>query len=247
MAFDLVVKNGLVILPGGEKNVDIGVTDGKIAAIGTDIDAGDARVVDAQGLIVSPGMIDAHVHISEPGGSIRDHWEGYDTGTRASAKGGVTSFIEMPLNQIPATVDAESIKTKFDAGEDKLSVDVYSYGGLVPFNLNGGIQELDDNGVVAYKAFVATAGDRSIEGDFMNVDDYSLYEGMRQIAKTGKLLSIHAENGPITDKLGQLAQERGETSLAAYVTHVRYLLKSNRFRKLFYSHAKQDAVCISST
>ena len=51
----------------------------------------------------------------------------------------------------------------------------------------------------------------------MNVDDYSLYEGMRQIAKTGKLLSIHAENGPITDKLGQLAQERGETSLAAYV------------------------------
>ena len=51
----------------------------------------------------------------------------------------------------------------------------------------------------------------------MNVDDYSLYEGMRQIAKTGKILSIHAENGPITDKLGQLAQERGEKSLAAYV------------------------------
>ena len=217
MAFDLIIKNGLVILPGGEKNVDVGITDGKIAAIADTIDADAERVVDAEGLIVSPGMIDAHVHISEQGGSIRDHWEGYDTGTRASAKGGVTSFIEMPLNQIPATVDKESIEKKFAAGDDKLSVDVYSYGGLVPFNLNGGIQELDDNGVVAYKAFVATAGDRSIEGDFMNVDDYSLYEGMRQIAKTGKILSIHAENGPITDKLGQLAQERGEKSLAAYV------------------------------
>ena len=217
MAFDLVIKNGLVILPGGEQVVDVAVKDGKIAQIGLDIEAEAAKVVDAKGLIVSPGMIDAHVHISEPGGSIRDHWEGYDTGTRAAAKGGVTSFIEMPLNQIPATVDKESIEKKFAAGDDKLSVDVYSYGGLVPFNLNGGIQELDDNGVVAYKAFVATAGDRSIEGDFMNVDDYSLYEGMRQIAKTGKILSIHAENGPITDKLGQLAQERGEKSLAAYV------------------------------
>ena len=105
MAFDLIIKNGLVILPGGEKNVDVGITDGKIAAIAATIDADADRVIDAEGLIVSPGMIDAHVHISEPGGSIRDHWEGYDTGTRASAKGGVTSFIEMPLNQIPATVD----------------------------------------------------------------------------------------------------------------------------------------------
>src|SRR5699024_2968494 len=149
MAFDLVIKNGLVMLPGGEKNVDIGVKDGKIAAIGTDIDAGEAHVTDAEGLIVSQCMIDAHVNISKPGGSICDHWEVYDTGTRASAKGGVTSFIEMPLNQIPATVDEESINKKFAAGEDKLSVDVYSYGGLVPFNLEGGIQELNENGVVA--------------------------------------------------------------------------------------------------
>ena len=51
--------------------------------------------------------------------------------------------------------------------------------------------------------FLATCGDRSIEGDFMNVDDYSLYEGMKQIAKTGKILSIHAENAAITDKLGK--------------------------------------------
>ncbi|MEJ7443023.1 allantoinase, partial [Staphylococcus warneri] len=87
---------------------------------------------------------------------------GYVTGTRAAAKGGVTSFIEMPLNQVPATTDQASIQAKFDAGKGELSVDVASYGGLVPYNLNGGIQELDEAGVVAYKAFLATCGDRSI-------------------------------------------------------------------------------------
>ena len=216
MKFDSIIKNGLVILPEGEERVDVGIKDGKIAEIGKDLGT-EGNVIDATDLIVSPGMIDAHVHITEPGGGYRDLWEGYNTGTRASAKGGVTSFMEMPLNQVPATVDSESFDKKVDAGNGKLSVDVYSYGGLVPFNLDGGIQELDDKGVVAYKAFVSTCGDRSIEGDFMNVDDYSLYEGMKQIAKTGKVLTIHAENAAITDKLGEIAYKNGEKSLAAYV------------------------------
>ncbi|MEN2297108.1 allantoinase, partial [Enterococcus faecalis] len=64
---------------------------------------------------------------------------------------------------------------------------------------------------------LGTCGDRSIEGDFENVDDYSLYEGMKQVAKTLKVLAIHAENAPITDKLGALANQNGETTLAAYV------------------------------
>lgn len=216
MKFDSIIKNGLVILPEGEERVDVGIKDGKIAEIGKDLGT-EGNVIDATDLIVSPGMIDAHVHITEPGGGYRDLWEGYNTGTRASAKGGVTSFMEMPLNQVPATVDSESFDKKVDAGNGKLSVDVYSYGGLVPFNLDGGIQELDDKGVVAYKAFVSTCGDRSIDGDFMNVDDYSLYEGMKQIAKTGKVLTIHAENASITDKLGEIAYKNGEKSLAAYV------------------------------
>ena len=216
MKFDLIIKNGLVILENGEQNVEVGVKDGKIAAIGHDL--GEAtKVIDAENQIVSPGMVDAHVHITEPGGGYRDGWEGYETGTKAAAKGGVTSFIEMPLNQVPATTDKASIEVKFEAGKDELAVDVASYGGLVPYNLNGGIQELDEAGVIGYKAFIATCGDRSIEGDFQDVDDYSLYEGMKQIAKTGKILSINSENAAITDRLGQIAKENGETTLSAYV------------------------------
>lgn len=216
MTFDLLIKNGLVILTSGEVKTDVAVKDGKIVAIGSRL--GEAKEeIDATGLIVSPGMVDAHVHITDPGGGYRDLWEGYVTGTKACAKGGVTSFMEMPLNQVPATVDKESLKIKYDAGKGKLLSDVGSFGGLVPYNLEGGIQELDDGGVAAYKCFMATCGDRTIDGDFMNVDDYSLYEGMKQVAKTGKVLAIHAENAAITDKLGDIAYKNGETTLAAYV------------------------------
>ena len=173
MSHDLVIKNGLVILESGEVQTDVAVKDGLIVAIGENLEG--AEVVDATGLIVSPGMVDAHVHITDPGGNYRDEWEGYVTGTAACAKGGVTSIMEMPLNQIPATVDGKSIEIKYAAGKDHLKVDVTSYGGLVPFNLKGGIQELNDNGVAAYKCFLGTCGDRTIDGDFENVDDDSLY------------------------------------------------------------------------
>ncbi|OFJ74603.1 allantoinase AllB [Staphylococcus sp. HMSC056G08] len=231
MKYDLLIKNGRVILDEGEQEVEVAVKDGKIAAIGHDL--GDAeKVIDAKGQVVAPGMVDAHVHITEPGGGYRDEWEGYETGLKGAAKGGVTTIVEMPLNQVPATTDRASIQEKFDAGKGKLSANVASYGGLVPYNLDGGIQELDEEGVVAYKAFLATCGDRSIDGDFENVDDYSLYEGMKQIAKTGKILSVHAENADITDRLGEIAYKNGEKSLAAYVDSRPVFTEVEPIRKL---------------
>ncbi|WP_114604487.1 allantoinase AllB [Staphylococcus sp. EZ-P03] len=231
MKYDLLIKNGRVILDEGEQEVEVAVKDGKIVSIGHDL--GDAeKVIDAKGQIVAPGMVDAHVHITEPGGGYRDSWEGYETGLKGAAKGGVTTIVEMPLNQVPATTDKASFDEKVEAGKGKLSADVASYGGLVPYNLDGGIQELDEEGVVAYKAFLATCGDRSIEGDFQNVDDYSLYEGMKQIAKTGKILSVHAENADITDRLGEIAYKNGETSMAAYVESRPVFTEVEPIRKL---------------
>ncbi|MDF7666940.1 allantoinase AllB [Orbaceae bacterium ESL0727] len=214
--YDMVIKNGLVITESGEIETDIAIKSGKIAAIGPDLNNAK-EIIDASGLIVSPGMVDVHVHITEPGG-VRSEWEGYQTGTSACAKGGVTTFVEMPLNQLPATTSGETLKKKFAAGKDKLHVDVASFGGLVPYNVDSGaIQEQADAGVAAFKCFMGTCGDPTLEGDFANVNDYALWEGMRQIAKTGKLLAIHAENAPITDMLGKLAKDRGETKVSEYV------------------------------
>lgn len=215
MEYDLIIKNGLVILPSGEVKTDIGIKDEKIAAIGNDLGVAK-EVIDAKGMVVSPGMVDPHVHLNEPGGGIRDDWEGYETGTRACAKGGVTAFIEMPLNQIPATTNKESLEIKLNAGKGKLHVDGASFGGLTPYNIDGGIQELDEAGVHGYKAFTATV-EPAVEGDFKSVDDYSLYEGMRQISKTNKVLAVHCENAATTDRFGEIAKANGETSMSSYV------------------------------
>ncbi len=110
--FDLIIKNGTVILENEARVIDIAVRAEKSPRLART--RGSENVLDATGLIVSPGMVDAHTHISEPG---RTHWEGYETGTRAAAKGGITTMIEMPLNQLPATVDRETIELKFDAAK----------------------------------------------------------------------------------------------------------------------------------
>ena len=151
MSFDLIIKNGTVILENEARVVDIAVKGGKIAAIGQDL--GDAKeVMDASGLVVSPGMVD-------------------ETGTRAAAKGGITTMIEMPLNQLPATVDRASIELKFDAAKGKLTIDAAQLGGLVSYNIDR-LHELDEVGVVGFKCFVATCGDRGIDNDFRDVNDW---------------------------------------------------------------------------
>ena len=214
--YDLLIKNGLVVTYMGERKADILVKDGKIAAIGENLDLEAKEVIDASNLIITPGMIDTHTHISEPGGGHRDNWEGYLTGTKAAAKGGITSFVEMPLNQIPCTQNKKALDMKVNAGKDKLSVDVYSLAALTPTSLDD-IDEMEKEGVVGYKAFMATCGDRTIDGDMENVDDYSLWEGMRRIQKTGLPLQLHCENPTITDKLGQLYAKERENTLENYV------------------------------
>eukprot|EP01083_Nonionella_stella_P135545 412314_1 len=189
MSFDLIIKNGTVILENEARVVDIAVKGGKIAAIGQDL--GDAKeVMDASGLVVSPGMVDAHTHISEPG---RSHWEGYETGTRAAAKGGITTMIEMPLNQLPATVDRASIELKFDAAKGKLTIDAAQLGGLVSYNIDR-LHELDEVGVVGFKCFVATCGDRGIDNDFRDVNDWQFFKGAQKLGELGQPVLVHCEN-----------------------------------------------------
>ena len=85
--------------------VEIYVKDDKIAAIGQDLQgtAEDATVIDAKGGLVTPGLIDVHVHLREPGFTYK---ETIETGTQAAARGGFTTVCAMPnLNPVPDTAD----------------------------------------------------------------------------------------------------------------------------------------------
>ncbi len=212
MKYDLIIKEGNVVFRDDVKKVDIAIKNGKISAIAETIEGEADQIVNASGQYVMPGMIDTHVHICEPG---RTEWEGFVTGTKALAAGGTTSYVDMPLNALPATVDRKSLQLKRDVAKGKNYVDYAFYGGLVPGNLDQ-LEELSDEGVVAYKCFMATCGS-DMPDDFTNVDDYTLYTGMKRLAELGHMLSIHAENALITDRMAESMLAKGKTTAADYV------------------------------
>ena len=98
----LEVRSQRVILPEGERAAALHITNGVIERIVefASEDPTGARVFNAPDLVISPGIVDTHVHINAPG---RAEWEGFDSATRAAAAGGVTTVVDMPLNSVPAT------------------------------------------------------------------------------------------------------------------------------------------------
>ena len=185
------------MFPKGVEPATLEIRDGRIASIHPLDFAADAEVVDTGENYLLPGLIDAHVHINDPG---RADWEGFRTATRAAAAGGYTTLVDMPLNNLPATTTVENFRRKQNAARGELSVDVGFWGGAVHDN-TGDIQPLADAGVLGYKCFLVDPG---IDG-FTMVDRAQLEAAMPRIAKTGLVLLAHAElPGPIEQATAQL-------------------------------------------
>jgi allantoinase len=179
---------------------DVAIEDGVIAAVGAELPGGGEEL-DARGLAILPGVVDAHVHLNDPG---RSDWEGFASGTAALAAGGATTCVDMPLNAHPPTVDAASFDAKAAALRGVARIDVALWGGIVPGNLEE-LDELAARGVVGFKAFMANSG----IPDFAAADDLTLYEGMRRAATLGLPVAVHAESDAITS--GLLARATGTT------------------------------------
>src|SRR5271170_4343767 len=188
--------------------VDIAVEDGKIAAIGPEL-PGAAEEIDARGLHVFPGLIDVHLHFNEPG---RTEWEGAATGSCALAAGGGTLFFDMPLNSTPCTVNADAFDRKHAALAECSITDFALWGGLIPGNVPE-MAELADRGVVGFKAFLCDSG----LPEFPRADDLTLYEGMKEAARLGLPVAVHAESEEITKRLSQRMAEYGRHDIAAFL------------------------------
>lgn len=177
--FDLLVRS----------KQDIGISEGKIAALAKNLSGAAKSEIDAHHLTIFAGVIDSHVHFNEPG---RTDWEGFETGSRAAAAGGTTTVFDMPLNAHPPTIDGAAFDAKRTAAEQQSIVDFGLWGGLVPRNL-GKLEELRDRGVVGLKAFMCDSG---IE-DFPAVDVATLRAGMKRAAELDLLVAVHAESNEL--------------------------------------------------
>src|SRR5262245_22889169 len=207
--YDLIIRNGALVRSTDVIQADLAVADGRIAAIEPAIAGMSAAEIDARGLHVLPGVIDAHVHFNEPG---RADWEGFATGTRALAAGGATAFFDMPLNAHPPTLDAASFDLKLAAAQQSSLVDFALWGGLTPDNLDR-LGELAERGVIGFKAFMSNSG----IDDFAAADDLTLYEGMARAAKLGRIVAVHAESDQLTGLLARRAIARGQVGVHDYL------------------------------
>lgn len=198
--FDLLVR-------GSER--DIGISEGKIVALGADLSGSAKSELDARGLTIFPGVIDAHVHFNEPG---RTDWEGFATGSRAAAAGGTSTVFEMPLNAHPPTTNRESFELKRAAAEANSLVDFGLWGGLVPGNLDD-LEPLRDCGVVGLKAFMCNSG----IGDFDYADEKTLRAGMKRAAELDLLVAVHAESEKMTSALTGEARAAGKKDVRDYL------------------------------
>lgn len=210
MKADMIIRNGSVVLLNEVKRCDIAIKDGRILEI-SDQNIYAAQEIDAEGLYVMPGMIDAHVHLNEPG---LDDWEGFINGSSALAAGGCTTYIDMPLNGVPPTIREDALDQKLASAIHHSYIDFALWGGLVPGNLDH-LEGLSERGVIGFKAFMSSPASTG-EDEFREVDDYTLYEGMKRIAKLGKILALHAESDSITGGIAKRIQQEGKTSALDY-------------------------------
>jgi allantoinase len=182
----VIIRSRRVVVPDGVKPAAIHIERGRISRIAEhgDVPSG-ADLYDAGDLVVSPGIVDTHVHVNEPG---RTAWEGFDTATRAAAAGGVTTIVDMPLNSVPATTTVDALKAKRASADSRCHVDVAFWGGVVPGNA-GELDALVDAGVRGFKCFLAPSG----VDEFPCVDEHHLRQALPIIARRGVPLLVHAE------------------------------------------------------
>lgn len=186
----LLIRNARVLLPDGQfQSADVWIEGGLINQIGPNIDRVADTVIEANNLTLLPGVIDPQVHFREPG---LEHKEDLTTASRACARGGVTSFLEMP-NTKPLTINQETLDDKLARAAQKSYVNFGFFIGATAENLPDLQTAIPTPGI---KIFMG-----SMHGDLL-VDEEATLD---RIFSTGtRLIAVHAEDQ------ARIAQRRKE-------------------------------------
>ncbi len=207
-SIDLVIRGGTLVFAHGRIAADVAVQNGIIVAIGNEELLPPAEeMIDASGLFVLPGIIDAHVHFRDPGDTENEDWQ---TGSAAAAAGGVTTVFDMPSTNPPVDTVA-NLLLKEAIAQAKSHVDYGLYGLLGAKNLSE-LEALSKHGVIGFKCFMSS----SLSGRLPAPDDGVMLEAFEQIAKLGQRCIVHAENlGIVTHRERQL-RAAGRTDARAH-------------------------------
>lgn len=195
--FEMIVRSGRVALPSGLVETDLGVRNGRVAAIGALGGASAETIVDARGLTVLPGVIDTQVHFREPG---LEHKEDLGTGTAAAVLGGVTAIFEMP-NTKPSTTGRPELEDKLARARGRARCDVAFFMGASAENADalGELERLP--GCAGVKVFMGAS-----TGSLLVEDDATL---LRVLRSGTRRVAVHAEDEPRMRERKPLAESGG--------------------------------------
>lgn len=197
---DFALRSSRIVTSDGARPGVIVVRQGRIESMGVEA-PGDLPLEDLGALAVLPGVVDAHVHVNEPG---RTEWEGFLTATRAAAAGGITTLVDMPLNSIPVTTTVEALEIKRAAARNQVHVDCAFWGGVVPGNAFD-LTALMAAGARGAKAFLVHSG----IDEFPASDETTLRVAMGALKLAGAPLLAHAElTGPCCAAPGAATEYR---------------------------------------
>jgi dihydropyrimidinase len=187
----LLFAGGTVVTAEGSYRADVLVEDEKVAAVGTNLDAGGAETVDASGKLVMPGFIDAHTHMAMPfGGTVTaDDWA---TGTEAAVAGGTTMLIDFALQEAGGTL-AGAFETWTEKARGKAVIDYGFHVAITDLrdDIKAELPSLAEKGVASVKIFMA------YKGTPLYTEDDDLFETVQLSKEAGVLVLVHAENGDV--------------------------------------------------
>jgi dihydropyrimidinase len=192
---DLKISGGKIVTSKQIYKADIGITRGIISHIQTRLRQPAKETIDASGMLIFPGIIDAHVHLSLPaGGTITN--EDFKSGTKAAACGGITTIIDFAAQEKGKTL-ADAIKSRRAEADGKVAVDYALH--VVPTDWNNRtakeMSKLTSRGFTSFKMYMIYA-----KAGLMS-DDAALFSALEQTAKYGGIVTVHAESSNVLDML----------------------------------------------
>jgi allantoinase len=194
---DLVIRAARAVIDGWERPAEIGVLRGRIVEV-RPLDrtlTADRILETGPDEVLLPGLVDAHVHLCDPG---HTDWEDLEHATHAAAAAGITTLVDMPIDSIPPTTTVAALDVKRRAAKGRISVDVAYWGGLIPGNL-GQLRPLLRAGVAGFKAFLADTGDPDFPAVSLAEIEAALTE-LRAACQDGAEpapLLVHAESAEL--------------------------------------------------
>ena len=201
-----LIQNGTIVNADASAKADLLIDGATIKEVRAGIPASAAdKVVDATGLLVLPGGIDAHTHLDMPFGGSKSA-DDFETGTRAAAIGGTTTIVDFAI-QARGTKMRTALDTWWQKAEGKACID-YGLHMIVTDLGDAGLEDMDDmvrEGVASFKLFMAYP-------NVLMVDDATIFKALQQTAKNGALICMHAENGSVIDVIVQQALAEGKTA-----------------------------------